>query len=226
MAVLIEANSVVVRVDAIQRSYEHGLWDFRREVPNRTFCTDGVLARASFMTPVDVERFVNALALRGLRFRRMHPQRDIALVDQELGDAERHDWLAVYHIPVDSGRITVAECTDAAACEARALDASPEVIVADGRPVAVPAQWQYASSLSASGIPLEDEEADARMQVLNDDSNGLCTCFDATTGRIVYIGSQMSAGMSVEERRRMQFLEMIRRRLEERRGRLKRHGRH
>jgi hypothetical protein len=99
------------------------------------------------------------------------------------------------------------------------------VIVADGRPVAVPAHWQYASSLSASGIPLERLEADVRMQILNDDSEGLCTCFDAQTGRIAYIGSQMPGGMSVEEHRRVKFLEMIRRRLEERRGRLKRHGR-
>jgi hypothetical protein len=95
MAVLIEANSVVVRVDAIQRSYEHGLWDFRREVPNRTFCTDGVLARVSFMAPVDLVCFVNSLALRGLRHRHRHERRDVAIVDQERADGAACDWLDV-----------------------------------------------------------------------------------------------------------------------------------
>jgi hypothetical protein len=225
MAVLIEANTVVVRVDAIQRSYEHGLWEFRRDVPNRTFCTDGVLARVSFMAPVDVLCFVNSLALRGLRYRRRHERRDVAIIDQERADNAACDWLDVYQIPVERGLITVAECTDASAHSACTLDASPEVIVADGRQVAVPAHWKYASSLSASGISLEPTEADERMQFLNDDDKGLCTCYDGKTGRIVYIGSQISGSMSVEEHRRAQFLETIRKRVEERRGRLKRHGR-
>lgn len=224
MAVLIEANSVVVRVDAIQRTYEHGVWDFRREVPNRTFCTDGVLARASFMTPTDVEHFVNALAVRGLRFRRRHAQRDVVVVDQERGDISPCTWLAVHQLPFENGHITVAACTDSATSGACAVDASPGVIVADGQQVAVPAHWQYASSLSASGIPMTRDEVDARLQVL-DDADGLCTCFDAKSGRIVYIGAQASDGLSVEEHRRAQYLEIIRRRIEERRGRWKRHGR-
>jgi hypothetical protein len=51
MAVLVEAISVVVRRDAIDRSYEGGWVAFVSSVPNATLCTDDQLARVGFMDP-------------------------------------------------------------------------------------------------------------------------------------------------------------------------------
>jgi hypothetical protein len=51
MAVLVEAISVVVRRDAIDRSFEGGWMAFVSRVPNATLCTDNQLARVDFMDP-------------------------------------------------------------------------------------------------------------------------------------------------------------------------------
>jgi hypothetical protein len=57
MAVLIEAISVFVRVDAIRERYSGGWEAFREAVPNQTLCCDDELARIGFMNPADVERY-------------------------------------------------------------------------------------------------------------------------------------------------------------------------
>ena len=55
MAFLVEAISVIVRCDAIERAYETG-WDgFLEDVPNRTLCADPELARVGFMHPDNVQ---------------------------------------------------------------------------------------------------------------------------------------------------------------------------
>ena len=58
MAVLVEAISVVVRREAIDRSFAGGWDSFVSLVPNATLCSDGQLARVGFMDPKAVERFV------------------------------------------------------------------------------------------------------------------------------------------------------------------------
>jgi hypothetical protein len=68
VAVLVEAISVVVRREAIDRSFAGG-WDtFVSLVPNATLCTDGQLARVGLTDPKAVERFVNSLKSHGLVF--------------------------------------------------------------------------------------------------------------------------------------------------------------
>lgn len=54
MAVLIEAISVVVRKDAIEKRFPGGWDSFLDEIPNNTLCTDGELVRVGFMSPQDV----------------------------------------------------------------------------------------------------------------------------------------------------------------------------
>jgi len=48
MAVLVEAISVIVRRDAINRSYDGGWAGFLSHVPNNTLCADHELARVGF----------------------------------------------------------------------------------------------------------------------------------------------------------------------------------
>ena len=68
MAVLVEAISVVVRREAIDRSFASG-WDgFISLAPNAALCTDHQLARVGFMDPDGAQRFVNDLQSRGLTF--------------------------------------------------------------------------------------------------------------------------------------------------------------
>lgn len=57
MALVLSAYDVVVRVDALPE----GVSAFARTVPNATFCTDGLIARASFMAAGDRDHFVSRL---------------------------------------------------------------------------------------------------------------------------------------------------------------------
>jgi hypothetical protein len=53
MALILTAYDLVIRVDALPGGVE----SFGRAVPNSTFCTDGRIARASFMVEGDRGRF-------------------------------------------------------------------------------------------------------------------------------------------------------------------------
>ena len=65
MPVLIEAITVVLRRDAIDAKLTGG-WNALRElIPNKTFCTDGTLARVAFLDPDAVRQFVEQLEAGG-----------------------------------------------------------------------------------------------------------------------------------------------------------------
>src|SRR5260370_3074825 len=85
MAVLVEAISVVVRRDAIDRAFDGGWRAFVSRLPNATLCTDDQLARVGFMDPKAVENFVKGLEAAGLVFLRSGKCADIAAVDQQRG---------------------------------------------------------------------------------------------------------------------------------------------
>ena len=51
MAVLVEAISVVVRLDAIDRLFAGGRTAMDKLIPNGTYCEDGELMRVGFLSP-------------------------------------------------------------------------------------------------------------------------------------------------------------------------------
>ncbi|MDQ1247782.1 MAG: hypothetical protein QG597_2153 [Actinomycetota bacterium] len=57
MAVLCEAINVIVPVEVLDRRYPGGRAGYKADVPNATFCTDGVLTRVGFMTPIDTQEW-------------------------------------------------------------------------------------------------------------------------------------------------------------------------
>ena len=54
MAVLIEGLSVVIRYPAIETAHQGGARAFALELPNRSWCEDGELARVGFLPPEDI----------------------------------------------------------------------------------------------------------------------------------------------------------------------------
>ena len=52
--VLVEALSVIVRNATLESLHPGGVSGFAADCPNRTFCSDGVLTRAGFISPDDV----------------------------------------------------------------------------------------------------------------------------------------------------------------------------
>ena len=53
MAVLVEAISVIVRVDSINEKFPGGWIGFKDHVPNQTLCADNELARVGFIKALD-----------------------------------------------------------------------------------------------------------------------------------------------------------------------------
>ncbi len=85
MAVLFEANSVIIRTQAIRERYTGGWNEFAEAVPNGTLCTDDDVARVGFMNPDDCESYVASLERRGLTFLRDGQSQDIAVAIQTDG---------------------------------------------------------------------------------------------------------------------------------------------
>ncbi len=81
MAVLVEAISVVVRRDSIDRTFDGGWTGFVSCVPNATLCTDSQLARVGFMDPGAVGKFVESLQAAGLVFVQSGKCTDLVVVD-------------------------------------------------------------------------------------------------------------------------------------------------
>lgn len=108
MAVLVEAISVVVRLDRIARFYPGGWRSFREDISNATFCADDELARVGFLNPKDVERFVDVLSGRGLAYLDNGKCLDLAVVDQQRGPMMPCEWLEFGRLPFgdEGGRVS------------------------------------------------------------------------------------------------------------------------
>jgi len=131
MSVLVEAISVIARIDSIEAHFPGGLLGYERACPNDTFCCDGYVARVGFMHPDDVQAFAQMLESHGLRY--VHDGRacDFLVVDQQQGSMVSCDWL-------DVGRATGGGNT-VTACRMRGM---PDVELAH------PEGWTYEGSLS------------------------------------------------------------------------------
>src|SRR5215467_646371 len=110
MAVLVEAISVVVRRDAIDRAFDGGWRAFVSSVPNATLCTDDQIARVGFMDPKAVENFVKGLEAAGLVFLRSGRCVDIAVIDQQRGPTMPCEWIEFAQIPFGKSGGKVAAC--------------------------------------------------------------------------------------------------------------------
>jgi hypothetical protein len=126
MAVLLEAISVIVRIEAIQEHYP-GSWDaFRDAAPNQTLCADSQLARIGFMSRVDVESFIKELEKYGLIYMDDGVCVDIAVADQQRGFAIKCDWAQCGSVSIDGNNIKACQAIE---------DDSFQLMTPDG--------WQY-----------------------------------------------------------------------------------
>jgi hypothetical protein len=146
MAVLVEAISVVVRMDAIRRSFAGGWNCFRSSVPNSTMCSDGQLIRVGFMAPADAEKYVRSLSQAGLVFLKNGECLDIAVVDQQIGSTMPCNWLEFARVRYgeNGGKISVCWLF-----EGRRMGPGIHMPGA-ALDLATPLGWTYEGSLSES----------------------------------------------------------------------------
>lgn len=176
MAVLVEAISVIVLRDAVDRRFPGGWPAFRRKVPNRSLCFDRNLVRVGFMTPEDAGAFTSTLQAVGLLFQSNGEAVDFAVVDQLKGPTVRAPWLEFGKL--HDSVMTISVCWLA------------------GQPagdVSFPVGWEYQGSLSAEPEFVANEEVSDRLKFLRREGK-LDVYLDLRTGEEMFVGRPTVAG--------------------------------
>ena len=175
MAVLIEAISVVIRVEAIHSRYPGGWQSFSKVVPNNTLCSDNDLARVGFMTPEDARAFTERLEQIGIVFLRDGHCHDAVVIDQLRGILNPCDWVEYGHVELAQGqKISAAQMKGS-----------------EHRQVFCPDGWRYENSLSRNFgfVPTGKEKQSLRFLRRED---GLDVYLNLLTGNEVFVARNAS----------------------------------
>ena len=172
MAVLVEATSVIVRIDILEEKYPGGFEDYKRDCPNSTFCADEYLTRVGFMNPRDVKIFVDQLEEYGLLPDDGEKFVDLAVADQLNGPNAPCDWLGFAWVP------------DGPACTF--------LIGTHPGNIAVPNGWDFENSLSKTPAFIRTDDADEKIKYVEEVSTGVRSFVDTNTGQKLYSGSPFS----------------------------------
>jgi hypothetical protein len=170
MAVLIEAISVVIRLDAIRHRFPGGWQAFKLAVPNKTLCADNEIARVGFMHTADVESYVNELVRVGLRYLSDGSVVDLVVVDQQRGPAAVCNWIEFGFVTVDGHRL--------ASCRLKG-STSKQLMRPDG--------WQFEHSLSKTFNFVPTGEENNTLRFLRQEK-GLDVYWNELTGKEAYLG--------------------------------------
>ncbi len=173
MAVLIEAISVVVKRSSVDEKFDGGWQAFVDNVPNDTLCADDEIARIGFMSPADVESYVQHLEALGLAYLRDDKAQDMVVVDQQRGLAVSCDWAETGHISLDGS-------SDKIIMACRATDSTLDTMIS-------PDGWQYEGSLSQTFAFAPSEHVDKSLKFLRHE-DGLDVYLNTLTGKEVYLG--------------------------------------
>ena len=194
MAVLVEAISVIVRRDAIDRQFQGGWHEFENVVPNSTLYADDELGRVGFMSPPDVETFVRYLEEGGLTFVKNGKPEDIAVVDQMRGPTMPADWLEFAHLSLGETGNKVAACW---LFEEPRICADPYAAL--DLPLAITDGWTYDDSLSANFKFVGNDEISEKLKFLRHE-DGTDVYLDLSRGKEVYVGRSKAKQFLLEGR--------------------------
>ena len=171
MPVLVEANSIIVRVEAIRDRFTGGWAAFADDVPNNTLCSDGEIARVGFMNPNDGSDYIDRLVDFGLVFKRDDKAVDISVAIQGQGLAIACDWLDYGGIEIVPGQNVCAVWRKGSA----------------SRQVYCPERWSFERSLSRQYLVASADHVGQLLTFLRHD-NGIDVYRDALSGKEVFIG--------------------------------------
>jgi len=150
-----------------------GNWEnFKSVVPNLTLCADNGIVCVEFMTPDDVELFINILIEHGLTFLHNDESVDIAVVDQNRGLTKTCYLIEFDHVNMNNRSQRVAAC---------------RLTGSEVMQVVTPPDWVFEKSLSSSHGFVPTEYIDKGMKYLRLE-NGVDVYLNPLTGKEVYIG--------------------------------------
>ena len=170
MAVLVEAISVIVRVDAVEARYPGGWAAFRDAVPNATLASDREVARIGFMASADVEAYIRHLETNGLNFIRHGTSIDVVVVDQQRGPTKPCAWLDWGHVSISGDQI--------AACRLKGSKMMTLIM---------PEGWKFEGSLSQTFGFVPSGAEDKSLDII-ETKDGMDVYRNRLTGRLVYVG--------------------------------------
>jgi len=171
MAVLIEAYSVVIRLETIADKYPGGVDQYIKDCPNQTFCMDDEIARVGFMHGADAHDFIGSLERCGFRCVVDDEYDEVVLVDQFRGIDIPCEWLEYGRLVIFEGDLRIAICM----INGNTVDS-----------VAFPAGWVYEHSLSKQAMVIDSGIDSNRLTFLRHE-NG-CDCYlDTLTGKEMFI---------------------------------------
>ena len=182
MAVLVEGISVVTRRAAIERSMDGGWPAFLRLIPHNAFCYDTDLAQVTFMSPQDVQHFVEQLAAAGLTFEEGGKPVDFTVVDQLEGPTLPTEWLEFARLNADGGGGLMSACW---LFEGPRLGAGLHL---RGRSidVATPDGWVFEGSLSQDFNFVPTGQVKDELKFLRHE-DGIDVYLDLKTGKEVFV---------------------------------------
>lgn len=176
MAVLVEALSVIIRREAIQKRFTGGWAAFERIIPNRSVCADDHLVRVGFMTPTDTRAYVSTLEAGGMVFKQNGEAIDLAVVDQMRGPTTPASWLEVGTLQTKEMKVMACWLSGT----------KPQGI-------ALPQNWKYEKSLSKQPGFAPGGADDDRLKFLRRE-NSLDVYLDLVTGKEVFVGRPVIQG--------------------------------
>jgi hypothetical protein len=185
MAVLVEAISVIVRRDSIDRRFIGGWNAFLKIIPNATLCYEDELARVGFMEPGGVGDFINRLEQSGLVFLENRKAVDIVVCDQFEGPTTACDWIEFGKLPINGDNKVAA----AWLFEGRRIMPGLH-FNSRSFGLAVPAGWRYEDSLSHNGQHISETEAIKNLEFLRSE-NGVEVYWNKITNKEVYVGRKI-----------------------------------
>jgi len=171
MAVLVEAISAVIRVQAINERFPGGWADFVTKVPNRSLCSDNELARVGFVGPNDCKGFVDGLESAGLVFLKHDRSVDIVVADQIDGFTVPCDWAEFGRVELKSGAPVSAAQLKGSKVER----------------LFCPPGWSYETSMSRKGVSAPTGPEQHSLRFLRR-QHGVDVYLNTLTGKEVYIG--------------------------------------
>jgi hypothetical protein len=177
MAILIEAISVVIRVETLFARFPGGWEAFCTLVPNSTLCSDNELVRVGFMVPADVEAFVKRLEAEGLVYVVNGDAQDLVVVDQLRGPMANCGWIEFGWINLDG--------------DTKRRVAAARLVGGSERKLWMPEGWRWEESLSRQFAFVPDGAQERSLTFLRYD-NGLDVYFNRLAGKEVYVGRSAS----------------------------------
>jgi len=182
MPILIEAYTVILRIDTIQKRYTGGLKQYMLDAPNRSFCSDEEICGITFMVPEDVRAFVQRLEGHGLVYKKGNQYVDIALVCQLRGLYAHCDWLEFVRGDVEEGmrisacRLKGSQCLDLCTYE----------------------NWKYERSLTRQHGFTSGDSIERSLKFLHH-KDGIDVYLNLFTNEKVYVGRAYSETAPNEE---------------------------